>query len=46
MVMGQVYSGRVFRYFGEALNQAGVLILGSTVVIWGLVFTLGLQCGI
>ena len=44
--MGQVYSGRVFRYFGEALNQAGVLILGSTVVIWGLVFTLGLQCGI
>ena len=46
LVMGQVYSGRVFRYFGEALNQAGILILGSTTVIWGLVFTLGLQCGI
>jgi phospholipid/cholesterol/gamma-HCH transport system permease protein len=46
MVMGQVYSGRVLKYFGEALNQAGILILGSTTVIWGLVFVLGLQCGI
>ena len=45
-VMGQVYSGRVFRFFGEALRQAGILILGSTIVIWGLVFILGLQCGI
>jgi phospholipid/cholesterol/gamma-HCH transport system permease protein len=45
-VMGLVYSGRVFQFFGEALRQAGVLILGSTVVIWGLVFILGLQCGI
>jgi phospholipid/cholesterol/gamma-HCH transport system permease protein len=46
MVTTHVFTGRVFKYFGEALNQAGVLILGSTVVIWGLVFTLGLQCGI
>ena len=46
MVVGQVYSGRVFRYFGEALKQAGILILGSTVVIFGLVFTIGLTCGI
>jgi len=46
MVMGQVYSGRVTRYFGEALNQAGILILGSTAVIFGLVFTIGLTCGI
>ena len=44
--MGLVYSGRVFQFFGEALRQAGVLILGSTIVIWGLVFILGLQCGI
>ena len=42
MVMGQVYSGRVFRYFGESLKQAGILILGSTAVIFGLVFTIGL----
>ena len=45
-VAGLVYSGRVFRFFGEALRQAGILILGSTIVIWGLVFILGLQCGI
>ena len=34
-VMGIVYSGRVLHFFGEALRQAGILILGSTVVIWG-----------
>ena len=45
-VMGLVYSGRVFRFFGEALRQAGILILGSAIVIWGLTFILGLQCGI
>ena len=41
-----VFNGRVFRFFGEALRQAGILILGSAVVIWGLTFILGLQCGI
>jgi phospholipid/cholesterol/gamma-HCH transport system permease protein len=45
-VMGEVYGGRVFRFFGEALRQAGVLIISSTLVIWGLVFIIGLQCGI
>jgi len=45
-VLGIVYSGRVFRFFGEALRQAGILILGSAVVIWGLVFISGLTCGI
>src|SRR4026209_2159912 len=45
-VMGLVYSGRVFQFFGESLRQAGILILGSTIVIWGLVFILGLTCGI
>jgi phospholipid/cholesterol/gamma-HCH transport system permease protein len=43
---GQIFSGRVFRFFGEALRQAGVLILSSTLVIWGLIFIIGLQCGI
>ena len=37
---------RVFRFFGEALRQAGILIIGSTIVIWGTAFILGLQCGI
>ena len=36
----------MFRFFGEALRQAGILILGSAIVIWGLAFILGLQCGI
>ena len=44
--MGLVYSGRVFQFFGESLRQTGILILGSTLIIWGLVFVLGLQCGI
>jgi len=45
-VVGRVYSGRVLRYFGESLRQAGVLILSSAIVICGLVFLIGLQCGI
>jgi phospholipid/cholesterol/gamma-HCH transport system permease protein len=45
-VTGLVYTGRVFQFFGEALRQTGILILGSTIVILGLVFILGLQCGI
>jgi phospholipid/cholesterol/gamma-HCH transport system permease protein len=45
-VVGEVFTGKVFRFFGEALRQCGVLILGSTMVIWGLAFILGLQCGI
>src|ERR671920_21624 len=45
-VVVNVFNGRVFRFFGEALRQAGILILGSALVIWGLAFILGLQCGI
>jgi len=45
-VTGLVYSGRVLRFFGESLRQAGILILGSALVIWGLVFITGLQCGL
>jgi phospholipid/cholesterol/gamma-HCH transport system permease protein len=45
-VIGIVWSGRALRFFGESLRQAGILILGSGLVIWGLVFIFGLQCGI
>jgi len=45
-ILREVYGLRVFRFFGEALRQAGILILSSTLVIWGLVFIIGLQCGI
>jgi phospholipid/cholesterol/gamma-HCH transport system permease protein len=44
--MGEVFRLRVFKFFGEALRQAGILIVGSTLVIWGLVFISGLECGI
>ena len=45
-VVGDVYGLRVFRFFGETLRQAGILIVGSTAIIWTLMFILGLQCGI
>ena len=45
-VIKEVFGLKVFRYFGEALRQSGVLILSSTLVIWGLTFIIGLQCGI
>ena len=43
---GDVFNGRVFHFFGETLRQAGILILGSALVIWAMVFILGLTCGI
>src|SRR5436305_14202708 len=45
-VFGLVVGGRVLRFFGESLRQAGILIIGSAMVIWGLVFVTGLECGI
>jgi phospholipid/cholesterol/gamma-HCH transport system permease protein len=45
-VVAQVLGLRVMRFFGEALRQSGILIISSTLVIWGLVFIIGLQCGI
>jgi phospholipid/cholesterol/gamma-HCH transport system permease protein len=45
-IMGEVLRLRVFKFFGEALRQSGILIVSSTIVIWGLVFISGLECGI
>jgi phospholipid/cholesterol/gamma-HCH transport system permease protein len=45
-IVVQVLTLRVFKFFGEALRQAGILIVSSTLVIWGLIFIIGLQCGI
>ena len=46
-VVRDVLALRVFRFFGEALRQSGILIVGSTGVIWGLVFISGLGlCGV
>jgi phospholipid/cholesterol/gamma-HCH transport system permease protein len=45
-VWWSVVNGRVLKYMGEALRQAGVLITGSMMIVLGLVFVLGAQCGI
>jgi phospholipid/cholesterol/gamma-HCH transport system permease protein len=45
-IVGEVFTLKVLKFFGEALRQAGILILSSTLVIWGLIFIIGLQCGI
>src|SRR5947209_4853727 len=42
----EVITLRVFKYFGESLRQAGILITTSAMVIWSLVFITGLECGI
>ena len=36
----------MLKFVGETLRQAGILIVGSAVIVLGLVFILGLQCGI
>jgi phospholipid/cholesterol/gamma-HCH transport system permease protein len=41
-----VYSLRVGQYFGEALRQASILITGSMLVVCGLMFIIGLTCGV
>src|ERR1700710_2113420 len=45
-IVRDVFGLRVFRFFGESLRQCGILIVGSTSIIWSLMFILGLQCGI
>jgi phospholipid/cholesterol/gamma-HCH transport system permease protein len=46
-VMRDVWSLYVLKFFGETLRQAGILIVYSTLVVWGLVFITGLgTCGI
>jgi phospholipid/cholesterol/gamma-HCH transport system permease protein len=45
-ILAGIFSGRVLRFFGETLRQAGILVTGSVLIVLVLVFTLGLQCGI
>ena len=42
----KVLNLRVLKFIGETVRQAGILITGSAVIVLGLVFILGLQCGI
>lgn len=45
-VVGGIVTRRVWPYMGETLRQAGLFISGSMLIILGLVFVLGLECGI
>jgi phospholipid/cholesterol/gamma-HCH transport system permease protein len=45
-IVRDVWGLRVFKFFGEALRQSGILIISSTLIIWALVFIIGLECGI
>ena len=45
-VLRRAFSLRMRGVLGETLRQAGILITGSVLIIFGLVFVLGLQCGI
>jgi phospholipid/cholesterol/gamma-HCH transport system permease protein len=45
-VTREVMQGSAVRFFGETLRQAGILIIGSALVIWGMAFILGLTCGV
>jgi phospholipid/cholesterol/gamma-HCH transport system permease protein len=46
LVVRDTFNGRVLQFIAETVRQAGILIVSSTLVIWGLVFIIGLQCGI
>ena len=46
LVVRDTFNGKVLRFIAETVRQAGILIVSSTIVIWGLVFIIGLQCGI
>ena len=41
-----VFSPRIFGYGGEVLRQAGILTIGSALIVLGLCFALGLVVGI
>jgi phospholipid/cholesterol/gamma-HCH transport system permease protein len=46
-IVRDVWGLRVLRFFGETLRQSGILIVSSTLVVWGLVFIIGLgTCGV
>jgi phospholipid/cholesterol/gamma-HCH transport system permease protein len=45
-IVRHVWTLRVLRFSGETIRQAGILIISSTLIIWSLMFILGLTCGI
>ena len=45
-VVWSVVNGDIRKYLAETLRQAGLLITGSMLIVLGLVFVLGAQCGV
>ncbi len=45
-VLKNIFTFRVFAFTGEIIRQAGLLIVSSGLVIVGMIFVIGLQCGI
>jgi phospholipid/cholesterol/gamma-HCH transport system permease protein len=45
-ILAGIFGGRVLKFVGETLRQAGILVTGSVLIVMMLVFILGLQCGI
>lgn len=45
-VLRSIFTLRVFRFTGELIRQAGIVIVSSGIVITSMIFFVGLQCGI
>ena len=45
-VLAAIFTFSVFRFSGELIGQAGLVIVSSGVVIVSMIFVIGLQCGI
>jgi len=45
-VLRNIFSLSVFKFTGEVVRQAGLIIVSSGLVICGMIFFVGLQCGI
>jgi len=45
-IVWKVWNLRVLKFIGETIRQAGILIVGSALIVLGLVFIFGLVCGI
>ncbi|MEH3054151.1 MAG: ABC transporter permease [Patulibacter minatonensis] len=45
-ILRSIFTFRVFRFSGELIRQAGIVIVSSGLVITSMIFVVGLQCGI
>jgi phospholipid/cholesterol/gamma-HCH transport system permease protein len=45
-VLKNIFTLKVFKFSGEIIRQSGLIIVSSGLVIVGMIFVIGLQCGI